>query len=323
MTLPSNQPIFIIGVHRSGTTLLRYMLSSHSRIFIPPESDFIPRFFRKKPHQPLGERRIAEILHIIFTQYRFRFEWQGQPPAPADLQPIYKETPPKPAAFLDALYGLYALQNGAPRWGDKTPIYASYVSLLYDLFPQAQFIHIIRDARDAAVSLLEKYADREFHIDIYFAARNYVRRVQHIQDTAKRIPPKQYIEVQYEALVQKPEAHLRTICDFLGEDFEPAMLQQEKLARERIPTDSHFFANVRNPINTQSVGRWREKLTPRDLRLLQHIAGAKMVELGYPLEDAGTMDFAEKLRMGLLQVKYETLQTGRNTMTHLGLMPPI
>ena len=55
-------PIFIVGVHRSGTTLLRYMLSSSPAIYIPPESDFIPRFFGRRPDETLGQARVASIL---------------------------------------------------------------------------------------------------------------------------------------------------------------------------------------------------------------------------------------------------------------------
>ncbi|RMF40577.1 MAG: sulfotransferase [Anaerolineae bacterium] len=314
-------PFFIVGVHRSGTTLLRFMLSSHPRLYIPPESDFIPRFFRKAPQ---GELRLAQVrryLEIIFTRYRFVEEWQGEPPDPQDF--YHQMESRTPAGFLDRLYGLYAAQNDAARWGDKTPIYASYVPVLHAIFPQAQFIHIIRDPFDASISLLDKYAQREFHIDVYYAARNWVRRIQAVRAAAEALPPEQYLEIRYETLVQEPQATLEAVCRFLGEEFHPQMLAQHRLAQERVAPDSHFFANVRKPVNTSSLGRGRRDLSAADKRLIQHVAGGLMDELGYRREDLGACSPAEKRRLAFLRTKYEILQWGRRTATTLGLLPPI
>ncbi len=317
----SSPPFFIIGVHRSGTTLLRFMLSSHPRLYVPPESDFIPRFFRKAPQGELHPEQVRRYLKIIFTRYRFVEEWQGAPPDP---QTFYAQMQPRtPAGFLDALYSAYAHQNNAQRWGDKTPIYASYVPTLHAIFPQAQFIHILRDPFDAAISLLEKYAEREFHIDIYYAARNWVRRIQAVRTAAQYLSPEQYLEIRYESLVQAPQATLETVCAFLGEDFTPQMLAQHRLAQERVAPDSHFFANVRQPVNTKSVGRGRRDLSEADKRLLQHVAGSLMDELGYPREALDPLTSSEKNRLALLRAKYEILQCGRRTATDLGLLPPI
>jgi hypothetical protein len=316
-----NYPFFIVGVHRSGTTLLRYMLTSHSRIYIPPESDFIPDFFLHKPNAELSERQIADILHAIFSRSRFVGEWQGDPLSASALA---REMPEHtPAALLDALYGEYARQNGAERWGDKTPIYASYLDLIHQIFPRAQFVHIIRDGRDAALSMLEKYEKDEFHVDVFFAARNWVRRIRKAQASGARLGPDLYYELRYESLVQDPERELRAVCAFLGETFEPGMLAHEYLALERIPPGSHFFDNVRNPTTRQRIGRWREALSPADQRLLQRVESALLTELGYGLEDLGPMSMLEKARLAVLACKYATLQAGRQVLQQLGLFPPI
>ncbi|GAB4532299.1 MAG: sulfotransferase [Anaerolineales bacterium] len=319
--MPPATPFFIIGVHRSGTTLLRFMLSSHPRLYIPPESDFIPRFFRKAPQGELSLAQVRRYLEIIFTRYRFVEEWQGTPPAPQDFYAQMESR--TPARFLDHLYGLYAAQNGALRWGDKTPIYASYLPVLHAIFPQAQFIHIIRDPFDASLSLLDRYAVREFHIDVYYAARNWVRRIRQVQAAARHLPAGQYLEIRYEALVQQPQETLQNVCAFLGETFHPDMLAQHQLAQERIAPDSHFFANVRKPVNADSLGRGRRSLSAADKRLIQHVAGGLMDELGYPREPLETCSPSEKRRLALLRAKYEILQWGRRTATTIGILPPI
>ncbi len=321
MTEPNDTPFFIIGVHRSGTTLLRYTLSSHPRIHIPPETDFIPYFFGKHPHEHLSQGRVSKILHVIFTRYRFIEDWQGPPPDP---EIFYKEMKSHdPAGFLEALYTVYARQNNALRWGDKTPIYASYVDLIHTIFPNAKFLHIIRDPFDSAISLLEKYQADEFHIDIYFAARNWVRRIRAVQVSQNKLPPAQFLEVRYEKYVQDPEYETRKACDFLGEVYLPEMNEQHRLAQKEIPSDSHFFSNVRKPVFTQSIDRGRRDLSLANRRLIQRVAGPLMSELGYPKDDLGPMSRSEILRLNALRAKFETLQAGRAVLQVIGLFPPI
>lgn len=313
-------PLFIVGVHRSGTTLLRYMLSSSPRIYIPPESDFIPRFFGHRPDDRLDRERVAQMLDLIFTRYRFAKEWQGEPP---DADRFLQEMDvPTPSAFLDTLYRQYARQHGAVRWGDKTPIYTSYLHLIHDLFPQAQFIHVIRDGRDVALSTLDKWGQTEFHVDIYYAARIWVRRIRQARWASGELGPALYHEVRYEDLVRDPETELQTICQFLGENFLPQMARHHLYAREYVPPEG-FHAPVRQPANATRVGRWWHEMSSPDLRLHQHVAGALLDELGYPLMDVGNMCLREQARLSALKLKYEALQGGRRIAQAVGLVPPI
>ena len=320
MALPSNSPLFIIGVHRSGTTLLRYMLSSSPRIYIPPESDFIPRFFLRKPAGPLTEKDVGRILDVIFKEYRFAKEWRQEPPTAETI--LREMDAPTPAAFLNALYSLYARQYGAVRWGDKTPIYASYVDLIHQIFPQAQFVHLIRDGRDAALSMLEKWEREEIHVDIYFAARNWVRRIRAAQDAATRLGPERYYELYYEDLVRVPEQELRHLCRFLAEPYVPEMVEQQRLAREQLPAGG-FHEPVRHAPTEARIGRWRQKMRPADVRLFQSVAGELLQEMGYDLAPAGSLSSGEVARKAALAAKYTALQAGRRILQAAGIMPPI
>ncbi|MEW5987747.1 MAG: sulfotransferase [Chloroflexota bacterium] len=314
-------PIFIVGVHRSGTTLLRYMLNSSPRIYIPPESDFIPRFFGRYPDHPLTEKQVDSLLATIFTRYRFVGEWRGERPEAAAFLAAMADR--SPAAFLDTLYSQYTEQNGAVRWGDKTPIYASYVDLLARLFPQAQFVHIIRDGRDVALSMLEKWGQKEWHIDLYFTARNWVRRIRQARASGARLGAARYYELRYEALTQDPAGQLKPLCQFLGEPYLPEMAEPDRLGRARIEPGA-FHAAVRQPPNTARVGRWQREMTPADLWLFQRVAGQLLMELGYPWAAVGRpAGFAGGGRWLALRAKYEVLQGGRRVLQTFGLMPPI
>jgi len=294
------------------------MLSSHPRIYIPPESDFIPRFFLRKTQQSLSRKETDRILDIIFHQYRFVREWQG----PALKVSDFPGENFNPAVFLDTLYSAYSKQNNAVRWGDKTPIYSSYVDLLDQIFPKSQFIHLIRDGRDVGISMLDKWGQQDFHVDIYFAARNWVRRTQQARCSGKRLGPARYYELHYEDLVVEPEKELGRICEFLGEAYIPEMAQPQQLARTKVEPGS-FHDPLRKPPSTQRVSRWQHEMKPTDLNLFQRLAGPLLQELGYPLNEQTPPLFTERLRQAALASKYHILQAGRNGLTFLGLKPPI
>ena len=316
----STDPFFIVGVHRSGTTLLRYLLNSSPRIYIPPESDFIPRFFLKQPLNELDEKTTDKLLGIVFERYRFVKEWEAERPV---SHSFYRQMNPKtPAGFLDHLYGCYAEQKGAVRWADKTPIYSSYIDLIHQIFPQAKFIHIIRDGRDAILSMLDKWEHREIHVDIYFAARNWLRRIRQAQVSGKKLGGVQYHELFYESLVNQPEHEMRSICNFLEEPFVSEMLTHHQWAKNQIEPGS-FHDAVRRPVNKNRIGRWQQEMSAADLRLVERVAGPLLQELGYELAATGVMSAAEKARFRYLHLKYAALQHGRKLAQKLGLVPPI
>jgi hypothetical protein len=314
----TEKPIFIVGVHRSGTTLLRYMLNSHPDIYIPPESDFIPRFFLNNPNKKLSEREIEKILINIFSKYRFVKEWQGNPP---DIR-NFTDSERTPDLFLSKLYQLYAQQYNAIRWGDKTPIYSSYINLIEKIFPDAQFIHIIRDGRDVALSMLEKWQKKDFHIDIYFAAQNWVRRINKARKDGILLGEHRYLELRYEDLVNNPVTELKNVCKFLGETYFPIMSQPNVLGSENIEPGS-FHDPIRYPPSTARINRWKHEMSQADLRIFQRIAGNLLTELGYSILNSSEFSIKEQLRYYCLAAKYYILQTSRSILQALRIMPPI
>jgi hypothetical protein len=311
------RPIFVTGSARSGTTLLRVMLSSHSRIYIPPESDFIPRLFLGRHDAPMTRAQAERDVRIVLGYRRFFREWRAAPIEPQQFVRTLPEL--TPAAFLDGLYSCYAAQHGAERWGDKSPIYTNYIGLLAGLFPEAQFVHLIRDGRDAALSALDAYRDR-FYVDIYFAARSWRARVEAARRAGRALGPSRYIEVRYEALTTGPESELRSLCAFLGEPFEAAMCEPHRLGQELLrPRGRH--APVREPPRANS-GRWQREMTAADRRLFDSVAAPLLDELGYEGSDAGAMSSGERVRYAGLATKYRTLESGRRVLQTFGVFHP-
>ncbi len=256
----------------------------------------------------MTKTEIQRILQKIFNHYRFVREWDGTAPEPDTfIAQLPAWTPP---AFLNKLYLDYAAQKGAQRWGDKTPIYSSYLPLLDKIFPGAQFIHLYRDGRDVAVSMLEKWGERDFHIDIYFAARNWDRRTRQVRTAGAAVESGRFHEIRYEELVAEPEHQLQVLCNFLGETYIPEMAAPHRLAQSEIEPGS-FHDPVRNPPSTTRSGRWQTDLAARDVRLFQRVAGSLLETLGYEVQPVHPMASHESLRYAALKSKYGILQSGR------------
>ena len=316
----SKGPIFIAGVARSGTTLLRYMLCSHPNLYVPPESNFIPRFFRKRPTEPLSREHARRIVKQIGEYGTFWRDWREQrldPDAFVDDLPTLT-----PASFIDALYSRYAHQYGAVRWGDKSTIYAGWIDLFVEMFPTCQIIQIIRDPRDVTASSLDAYSGaRFFYMDPYYAARMWTKRISAGLEAGRRLPADRYHEIRYEDLTQDPEGRVRALCEFLGEDFHPAMLAPQAEALKHY----HRFGihqRVRGQVTTARAGRWRTDLSPADQRLVQRLTKDVLPGFGYPVEDLGRTGPAERVRAAALRAKFEIVNLARSVLRAIGIFNP-
>lgn len=314
------RPIFIVGAPRSGTTLLRYVLSSHPRIYIPPESNFIPRLLGHRPGRELTRKEAVRTVEIIRTYDTFFKDWRGDSLDPTAFVEDLSDL--RPASVVHALFSDYAHQYGAPRWGDKSPIYTMHVEGIARAFPTSQFIHIIRDGRDVALSMQRTYrGPRFFYVDPYYAARSWKARVRRASSSGARLGPSRYFEIRYEDLTANPEALIRQMCDFLGEAYEPAMTTPNReAARHYHSKDIH--AATREPLTTTRSGRWRRELSVMDQRLVQLVAGDQLGALGYEIASLGSMSSGERMRLAALWGKYMSIQAVRRVLQAVGVFHP-
>lgn len=136
----------VVGVPRSGTTLLRMMIDAHSVIAIPPETGFLPSLADLDPEQD-ASRTALDIITALHTWPDFGMD------AVALRETLDRLSPITPADAARTFYRTYAARFKKHRWGDKTPTYGSSIDRIAALLPEARFIHIIRDGRDVMVSV--------------------------------------------------------------------------------------------------------------------------------------------------------------------------
>jgi hypothetical protein len=269
-------PFFIVGFQRSGTTMLRLMLNAHSRLAVPFESDFIPKYFRRLDRY--GDlRNQANVARLLDDIAEEPFVRRGA--LIPDRQRVLEARPESYAALVDAIFGAFAHHHGKPRWGDKDPDNLQAMDVLWKLFPGCRFVHIVRDGRDVALSLRS----------IDWGSRNLPRVAQrwaHGVAQARRIGnvlgDRHYLEVRYESLVTSPADELQSICRFLGEPFEPQMLDYERDAQRWMPAASLAYhrSSVKRP-NPDKVFEWRTRMASADRAIFDMEVGETLAAFGY------------------------------------------
>jgi len=306
-------PIFIVGSPRSGTTLLRFMLTSHSRIYIPDETGFIP-FLRVPVDAPLTPTQVRAVLNRIGRLNRF---WQG---VVRDVDAFLASLPDLClSTILDRLYRMHIGEQDDVRWGDKTPLYVRYISRLHRLFPRAQFVHAIRDGRDASLSAMEKWGREKPYLDPYYLLQNWVRNVQAGRASGQRLGSDRYLEVRYESLVTEPEETLRKTCAFLNERFEPRMLDQTGAAME-IGGGIDQHVEVQQLLTAVHVNRWVTEMSAFEKKLSDYVAGPALASLGYPPSGLGPFTTTEWLRHGYLAAKFSLSDATRTGLYRWGIL---
>jgi hypothetical protein len=270
------RPIFVIGVGRSGTTLLRLMLHHHPRIAIPYESHFIPRYQAELASfgDLHDEANVLRLINKILDEDIVKL-WDHH----FDPQRIMGRLREKSlAGVIDAIYTDYAEGHGKVRWGDKS-YYLDQLPIINSLFPDAQFIHIIRDGRDVAASILKLSWGPPNLIAVAEWWNNHVwlgRRLGAI------LGPERYFEIRYEDLVEDPAGKLGEICEFLKEEYSPAMLDYHKAAKSAIPSEwQHQHHNVDAPPQKNRAYAWKREMDPIDVAVFGRYAGRVLAEVGY------------------------------------------
>jgi len=271
-------PLVLLGVSRSGTTLLRVIVDRSPGIAVPDESFFVPLLARR--HGKSAER--AAFLDDVVRIPTIR-DWDL---TAEDVAPYLGSHTPTGNAIA-AIFEAYAAKAGKPRWGDKTPMYMRHLDLLQDLFPDAQYVHLIRDGRDAALSFLAMpegtFTRTWAHptTPAQFACL-WRKEVEAARALGRAVGSDRYLEVRYEALVADPAAAIRAICEWAEIPFEAAML--EYAGAVDVSAKPHQQRLLTPP--TKGVRSWREQMSRDDAAGFEEIAGDLLAELGYEVTAA-------------------------------------
>lgn len=242
------RPIFVVGCPRSGTTLLRSILDAHPRICCPEWESGV--FVALSQMLDRDTEWHAANDSVIGSLRPRMIEWARR-------------------AVLEMMDELTA-EVQKPRWAEKTPAHVLHIRLIHEVFPEAQFLHIIRNGADVVKSLQNMpWAPRR----IRWSARRWIDSIETGRREGSSLPSGAYREVRYEDLTARPREVVEEICEFLGEEFEERMLAFDR-------AENNSWGKERRPIQDRPVNRHRE-LNAFERAVFRHIAGSLMKELGY------------------------------------------
>jgi hypothetical protein len=250
------RPIFIVGSPRSGTTLLRLMLDAHPHISCGPETSFL-----------IDMERIVRHHWSHIELYGFSREYWRD----------------KIARFFASFQVEYAARRGKRRWADKTPHYTPHMDFIAALFPDAQFVHIIRDGRDVVASCRQRWG----YGSAFRGIQRWKAYVSAARAFGQRAPADQYHELRYEDLVANAEGVVRDLLAYLHEPWDERVLDYMRAPHDIQPTYPAHVCKRRiseagqGSIYASRVGAWRRELDPV-LKLAVYLwAGKLLRELGY------------------------------------------
>jgi Sulfotransferase family len=267
-------PLFVVGHARSGTSVTGAMIRKYLKINFGPESQFIVRYFKRLSrygalHDDRNLRLLVEDIagERCFSRWRKRFGFSlDRERVLADLQErSYR-------GVLVAIFGQFAAYHGMDRWGDKTPEYNRDLFVVDTLFPDAQYVHVVRDGRDAALSAFKvHFGDK----NAYATALDWRRTIDAVRGFAAGLQPGRLLEVRYEDLLGDPSAVFARLITFLDIDDADGRLLEF--------IDAHIGADLRG----DNMLKWKSALPPAQQALFEAVAGDLLAAYGYELVAGG------------------------------------
>jgi Sulfotransferase family len=253
------------------------MLAAHSRLSIPPETWYLlPLVKRFSFDRPLNPDEIEAAVSIITGHYRWsemKLSTQEFRGAVSQLaQPYLRDV-------VEVVYRWHLQAEGKVRWGDKTPPYIEILPELARMYPDSRFIHLIRDGRDVAKSFqTTDWVGRWIHDN----AAEWVRALDCHWRWMRSGVRDRILEVRYEKLVLEPEATLREVCQFIGEQFEPRMLSWDWQVDRLVPSrEMKNHLKLKQRIGPEAVARWKREMGARETFVAEAFMGSHLTRLGY------------------------------------------
>lgn len=286
--------VFIIGYPRSGTTLLRLMMNKHPRICVPPEAAFLAWLHRDFGEFSFSASAVHDFL-VALSGTRKIENWK------LDFAELEREliarTPANYAELCDGVYDYYIrriLRRSVDMVGDKNNTYLNEIDLLASLYPDAKFIHIVRDGRAVAASCLDlaarsftsRYAPR-LPGTLPEIAAHWNASIDTILRSLSALDRDRHFTVRFENLVVNSASELRRLCGFLGVDFEQDMLRFHQTDEsDGLEPEDYMQWKSKNRMQLQSdEARRHLKLTPEQREHFWALSGANLGRLGYSRSD--------------------------------------
>jgi hypothetical protein len=291
-----NSPIFIGGLERSGKTYMRMMLAAHPNLFFSRRTNLWTFYYNR-----YGDLNQRDNLQRCLTDLTKSKHIRGLIQDFACLKRDLESAPVSYGRLFALIHEQHAEKIGKARWGDQTEFMERYADHIFASYPDAKFIHMLRDPRDRYEAMQHKshrrsrlgVATARWQTSAMLAQRNQTKFAGH------------YRVIRYETMVANPEMTMRETCKFLGEDFfsEMSSMKDEARFAQQVSNDEDDSSG---PLTTQYIGRYRNRLSTIEIAHIQKQAGNLMTAFEYSLEPI-QFSWRENLRFHLVDETVNSL----------------
>lgn len=273
----SDQPIFIVGMARSGTTLLSEILNNHSKIAVSPETHYFSKYWADSNKASLKKRtRLSEQFLISDEFKQFGFSDRETDEIAHEIREGLKNGQTE---FFTTIMHRFRLKAQKPIWAEKTTAHLMYIPEIAHLIPGGSFISITRDPRDVCLSLKKVPFNPGSSISIARRWRRYVTRTEYYHNRYEN----RFHEIKYEDLVTDPQPTVKKICDFLGVQFESSMLNRAQMPATFNIDHEYWKMNATRPIDSKNFGKWKNEMSPGEIYFFQKFLAKEMKLYSYEI----------------------------------------
>ena len=299
------EAVFIVGVSRSGTTLMRKVLGSHSRIAVAPENHYLghllpwegARVYLRRAGDLRDDAAVRRLVELVYAGKLQERTWLREP-SPfwrwlthsvprGDLEARLLAGERSERGVFTTLLRVYADRRGKAIVGEKTPAHVGWADTLLEWYPGGRIVHMVRDPRAVYVSELRRRIEHPVSVPyrwlvhvpplmrvfvLHEVAWAWAAAVRNHRDLSRRHPDA-YRLVRFEDLVRDPETTIAGLCAFLGVAMEPALLRQKVVSKGSRVGEQGFDAGA--------ADRWRSTIGRGADRWLRRLLGRRLTELGY------------------------------------------
>jgi hypothetical protein len=293
----------VIGCHRSGTALLYDSLLSAGGFPLYHHAPYVHTGLLRMCGDPSIRRNREKLVQLWLRSKPFRRTGLG----PDDLRSRILEECKSGGDFLRITMGELARRANVQRWAVHDCDNIMYIPTIKREIPNALFIHVVRDGRDAALSMNKQHgvAPRGWSQEraLFVWTLLWQWTVRKGRRYGKKIPT-DYIEIRYEDLVNHPQKTFSTLGEFLDHDLDYGRIQQNAIGRVNAPNTVWKEEAGGEPFNP--IGRWKTKLSQSDIAALEGLIGDCLEEFGYTLSTERGTSAGLDPALGLMRALYPT-----------------
>lgn len=276
-------PFFMIGTQRSGSNLLRLMINQLPDVAAPHPPHILDRMVALSPHYGdlADDWRFGELVDDTCRLVEKNpVAWEGVTLDRTDIAARCSQRSVE--AVHGAIYDTLADSWGARDWCCKSLANVHYLDGIEACFgDRARYIHLYRDGRDVALSFLKAVVGEKHW---YHIARQWDAEQRKALALKAALPAERFMGVSYEALTTQPEQVLQRLCEFIGCEYSPEMMNFHCSAEaSRTAKAGTLWQNVQRPVQKDNSKKFLTEAKPEQVRLFEAVAGESLRALGYPL----------------------------------------